>query len=87
MHEPDPNPLVDGRDIDRVRIVVIFTIAAAFLVGAGVAVAFHAFGPEYGWGAAIGVGAMVGFWTCPLFGAVVGNGLHEFRLEKAGEGH
>ena len=26
---------------------------------------------------------MIGFWVCPLLGAVIGNGYHEIMLDRA----
>ncbi len=83
MSQPDPNPLVDGTDVDRLKTVAISIVVAAVVVSAIAALMFYSFGPDYGVGAAIGVGVMAGFWSSPLFGGVAGNGLHEWRLERA----
>ena len=35
------------------------------------------------WTAAFGLGAMIGFWTSPLLGALIGNGYHEIMADRA----
>lgn len=83
MHQPDPNPLVDGTDVARLKTVAVSMAVAAVVVSTIAALMFYSFGPEHGVGASIGVGVMAGFWSAPLFGGTAGNGLHEWRLEQA----
>jgi len=81
------NEMLEPSDSQRVKTVAFAIIVSIFVVGAITAGLFYAAAPEHGAWAAIGTGAMVGFWTCPLFGGVAGNGLHEWRQEQAGLGH
>lgn len=75
-------PLLDNDGKLRIRRFAIATISSAIVIAAGVAVAMYAADPDGGWGVAVGIGAMVGFWMCPLAGAVVGNGFHEIMKDK-----
>ena len=77
------SPLLDADGETRVRRFAVATLASAFVIAAFVSVAMYAASPEGGWGVAIGVGAMTGFWMCPLGGAVFGNGMHEIAKERA----
>ena len=83
MRQPDPNPLVAGTDVARLKTVATSMVVAAVVVSGIAALMFYSFGPDYGVWASIGVGVMAGFWSSPLFGGVAGNGLHEWRLERA----
>ncbi len=76
-------PLLDNDGKLRLRRFAIATISSAIVIASAVAVALHSADPGGGWGVALGVGAMVGFWMCPLAGAVVGNGFHEIMKDKA----
>ncbi|MDG2028258.1 MAG: hypothetical protein P8J50_14215 [Acidimicrobiales bacterium] len=71
------SPLVDENDALRFRRWVIATVVSAVVVSVGTALALKSFAPVDQWPAAFGLGAMVGFWLCPLTGAVIGNGYHE----------
>lgn len=75
--------MLEPADAQRVKTVAFAIVVALVLVGALTAALFYAAAPEFGPWAAIGTGAMMGFWTCPLFGGVAGNGLHEWRMEQA----
>ena len=75
-------PLLDNDGKLRIRRFAIATISSAIVIAAGVAVAMYAADPDGGWGVAVGIGARVGFWMCPLAGAVVGNGFHEIMKDK-----
>lgn len=76
-------PLLDGDGKIRIRRFAIATISSAIVIAGGVAVAMYSADPDGGWGVALGIGAMIGFWMCPLAGAVVGNGFHEIMKDKA----
>jgi hypothetical protein len=39
--------------------------------------------PTHGWLGSLGVGLGASMWLCVLAGAVVGNGIHELRHERA----
>ncbi len=84
MSEQD---MLDPDDNRRVKTVAFAIVIAMLVVGGVTAGLFYAAASEHGPWAAIGVGALVGFWTSPLFGGVAGNGLHEWRMEQAGHGH
>ncbi len=81
----DIETMLEPEDAQRVKTVVFAMIVALVLVGAVTAALFYAAAPEFGAWAALGTGAMLGFWTCPLFGGVAGNGLHEWRQEQAAD--
>ena len=61
----------------------IIIMVAAIVIAIGVTFGMYAADPDGGWGAATGVGAMIGFWMSPLAGAVCGNGFHEVMKERA----
>lgn len=77
------NEMLEPEDQNRVKTVAFAMVVALVLISALTAGLFYAAAPEFGVWAAVGTGAMVGFWTCPLFGGVAGNGLHEWRVEQA----
>lgn len=75
-------PLFDADGKLRMGRFMVATIASAIAIGALTTWAVHAAAPEGGWSVAIGIGAMIGFWMCPLAGAVFGNGLHEIAKDR-----
>jgi hypothetical protein len=79
----DNEMMLEPEDAQRVKTVAFAIVVAMMVVSAVTAALFYAAAPEFGGWAALGTGAMLGFWTCPLFGGVAGNGLHEWRMEQA----
>ena len=65
------------------RRFLIGTAIGAVLLTAGTTITMIILTPDGGWTAALGVGAMIGFWMSPLGGAVIGNGYHEHMLDRA----
>ncbi|MFQ5556523.1 MAG: hypothetical protein ACE5GB_03310 [Acidimicrobiales bacterium] len=76
--------LVDEDGARRFRTVAISIVAAIVIVTLATTALVQLFVPDWGGGAALGIGAMVGFWTSPLTGGVAGNGIHELREERRG---
>lgn len=79
------SPLLSDNGKLRLHRFVIATISSAIVIAGAVAVAMHAADPGGGWGTALGIGAMIGFWMCPLAGAVIGNGFHEMMNDREHE--
>ena len=81
-------PLLDDDGKLRMHRFIVATIASAIVIAVGVAVGMHTADPSGGWTVAFGIGAMIGFWMCPLAGALIGNGFHEIMKDRAeSEGH
>jgi divalent metal cation (Fe/Co/Zn/Cd) transporter len=83
MTNDSTTPLLDDDGKLRMHRFIIATIASALVIAAGVAVGMHSADPDGGWNVAFGIGAMIGFWMCPLAGALIGNGYHEIMKERA----
>ncbi|MEZ5165530.1 MAG: hypothetical protein R2695_03205 [Acidimicrobiales bacterium] len=66
----------------RMKRFIVATLASAVAIAVLVGVLMHVAAPDGGWATAMGVGAMIGFWMCPLGGAVFGNGLHEIDKDR-----
>ena len=82
MTDEFSTPLLDEDGKLRLRRFMIATVASAIVIAIGVTFGMYAADPDGGWGAATGVGAMIGFWMSPLAGAVCGNGFHEVMKER-----
>lgn len=76
-------PLLDDDGKLRIHRFIIATVASAVVIAAAVALGMHAADPDGGWNVALGIGAMIGFWMCPLAGALIGNGYHEVMKDRA----
>ncbi len=85
MTDEFSTPLLEADDQDRMHRFVVATLVSAVVLGAVVTVLIHVADPDGGWGVAAGVGAMIGFWMCPLGGAVFGNGGFEIAKERRQE--
>lgn len=76
-------PLVDNDGTVRLRRFAFATGVSAILITGVVAVVLGLTAPVGTWPAAVGLGAMVGFWMSPLLGALIGNGYHEIMHDRA----
>ncbi|MEM7143465.1 MAG: hypothetical protein AAF548_20790 [Actinomycetota bacterium] len=76
-------PLGDESDARRVRRFALATLASAIAVTAVTAAVLGLLAPVDKWEAALGLGAMIGFWMSPLLGVVIGNGYHEIAESRA----
>jgi hypothetical protein len=83
MSETNDSPMLDDDGKLRMHRFVVATLTSAVVIAVAVAVGIHLAQPDGGWAVAFGVGAMIGFWMCPLAGAVVGNGYHEIMKDRA----
>lgn len=83
MSETNDTPMLDDDGKLRMHRFVVATLTSAVVIAAAVAVGIHVAQPDGGWNVAFGVGAMIGFWMCPLAGAVIGNGYHEIMKDRA----
>ena len=83
MTDDFASPLLDADGKVRMRRFAIATISSAIIITLGVGFAMYAADPSGGWAVAFGIGAMIGFWMCPLAGAVIGNGYHEIQQDRA----
>jgi hypothetical protein len=79
MTDDFSTPLLDDDGKLRIRRFAVATLASAIVMAVGVAFAVHTADPSGGWAVAFGIGGMIGFWMCPLAGAVIGNGYHESK--------
>lgn len=84
MSDDHATPLLDDDGKLRMHRFIVATLASAVVIAVAVAVGIHTADPSGGWGVAFGIGAMMGFWICPLGGALVGNGFHEVMKDRAG---
>lgn len=82
MTDDFSTPLLDGDGKLRLRRFVIASVASAVVMTVGVGLAMYAADPSGGWAVSFGIGAMIGFWMCPLAGALIGNGYHEVMKER-----
>lgn len=82
MTDDFSTPLLDDDGKLRIRRFMIATLASAVVITVGVTFGMYAADPDGGWAVAFGVGAMIGFWMCPLAGAVIGNGYHEVMKDR-----
>jgi len=82
MSDEFASPLLDDDGKLRMRRFAIATVASAVVLAAVVALLMHLADPDAGWGVAIGVGAMIGFWMSPLPGSLIGNGFHEINKHR-----
>ncbi|MEQ8839868.1 MAG: hypothetical protein RIB98_02730 [Acidimicrobiales bacterium] len=82
MTDDFSTPLLEDDDRLRMHRFVVATLVSAVIIAVSVSVLMHVADPEGGWGVAAGVGAMFGFWMCPLGGAIFGNGFHEIDVER-----
>jgi len=82
MRDDFATPLLDDDGKLRMRRFVVATLSSAVVLAGVVALLMHLAAPDGGWGVAIGVGAMIGFWMCPLPGALIGNGFHEINKHR-----
>jgi hypothetical protein len=83
MTDNRSTPLLDDDGRLRMHRFIVATLSSAVVIAACVAVAMHAADPSGGWNVALGIGAMIGFWTGPLAGALIGNGFHEVMKDRA----
>lgn len=78
------NPPLTNADGDlRLRRFAVATVSSAILVAAVTGVILKMTAPVDTWTAAVGLGAMIGFWVSPLLGALIGNGYHEIMADRA----
>ena len=75
--------LVDGDGERRIRTVVVATLASGIAITGFFAVITYLVAPEHGWVSAFALGGVSGIWVAILGGAVVGNGIHEYRAERS----
>jgi hypothetical protein len=86
--QPEPAELFDEDGQVRMRRFLIACVSFAIVLAAATTLLVRVTSPDNGWGSALGIGAMIGFWMSPLGGAVFGNGLHEITKERtAGTAH
>lgn len=83
MSETNDSPMLDDDGKLRMHRFVVATLTSAVVIAVAVTVGIHLAQPDGGWTVALGVGAMIGFWMCPLAGAVIGNGYHEIMKDRA----
>lgn len=78
------SPLVNADGAIRLRRFATATLASFAVVTAVTTILMASLAPGVDtWAAAVGLGAMIGFWTSPLLGAVIGNGYHEILKDRA----
>gem|GEM_PF-217841 len=75
--------LVDGDGERRIRTVAVATLASGIAITGFFAVITYLVAPEHGWVSAFALGGVSGIWVAILGGAVVGNGIHEYRAERS----
>ena len=83
MSDDFSTPLLDDDGKLRMRRFLIATLSSAVVMTIGVALGVYAADPSGGWAVAFGIGAMIGFWICPLMGGLIGNGYHEVMKDRA----
>ncbi len=84
MNAPTETRLFTPEGADLFRTVAISMAVAVVVVTAAMTLLVKAVAPDWSTAGAFGIGAMVGFWSSPLVGGVVGNGIHHHRMHKAG---
>lgn len=84
MNAPTETRLFTEEGADLFRTVAVSMLVAMIVVTAVMTLVVKAMAPDWSTGGAFGIGAMVGFWSSPLVGGVVGNGIHHYRMHRAG---
>lgn len=84
MNAPTETRLFTEEGADLFKTVAVSMVVAMIVVTIAMALAVKAIAPDWSTEGALGIGAMVGFWSSPLVGGVAGNGIHHYRMHKAG---
>jgi hypothetical protein len=75
--------LLDEREQDLVRTVLVAIVASGVILTVAAALLVRLVAPDWGWSGAWAAGAMAGFWTSVYAGGTAGSGWFQAKEERA----